>query len=219
MNGSLRVGADGITRCWWCGDDEQYQRYHDTEWGWALHGENKVFEKLILEGMQAGLSWITILRKRENFRSAFMNFDIDVVAAFNDEDIARLMGDAGIVRNRAKIEAAIGNARAAQNMIAEGQSLDALCWSFAPAARGRMLTVKDEIAGHVPESKALSKELLKRGFRFVGPTTMYAFMQSSGMVNDHLEGCERLPANERNTEKIKPKTNSKTNSKTNKARE
>ena len=187
------MGSDGINRCWWCGDDAQYQRYHDTEWGWALHGENKVFEKLILEGMQAGLSWITILRKRENFRSAFRGFDIDTITAFGDDDVARLMGDAGIVRNRAKIEAAIGNARAAHNMIAQGQSLDELCWSFAPPSRGRMLTEIDEIDGHIPESKALSKELLKRGFRFVGPTTMYAFMQSSGMVNDHIEGCERLP--------------------------
>ena len=193
MNGSLRVGSDGVNRCWWCGDDQLYQEYHDTEWGWALHGENKVFEKLILEGMQAGLSWITILRKRENFRLAFRNFDIDTVAAFDDHDVARLMDDAGIVRNRAKIEAAIGNARASQKMLAEGQSLDALCWSFAPPPRGRMLTVADEIDGQIPESKALSKELLKRGFRFVGPTTMYAFMQSSGMVNDHIEGCERLP--------------------------
>lgn len=193
MNGSLRVGSDGVNRCWWCGDDKQYQTYHDTEWGWALHGESKVFEKLILEGMQAGLSWITILRKRENFRAAFSNFDIDTVAAFGDDDVARLMGDAGIVRNRAKIEAAIGNARAAQKMLAEGQSLDELCWSFAPPPREHMLTVTDEIDGHIPESKALSKELLKRGFRFVGPTTMYAFMQSSGMVNDHIQGCERLP--------------------------
>jgi DNA-3-methyladenine glycosylase I len=209
MNGSLRVGSDGVNRCWWCGDDEQYQRYHDTEWGWALHGENKVFEKLILEGMQAGLSWITILRKRENFRMAFRDFDIDTVAAFDEADFARLMCDAGIVRNRAKIAAAIGNAQAAQKMIAEGQSLDELCWSFAPPSRGRMLTVTDEIDGHIPESKALSKELLKRGFRFVGPTTMYAFMQSSGMVNDHIEGCERLPVKTRDGSKGKAKGSTK----------
>jgi DNA-3-methyladenine glycosylase I len=193
MFGSLHVGTDGHTRCWWCGDDELYQRYHDTEWGHALHGESKVFEKISLEGMQAGLSWITILRKRENFRAAFANFDIPKVARFTPRDIERLMGDAGIVRNRAKIEAAITNAQTVEKMLDAGESLDQFVWSFAPAARKPLLSLTDEIQAATPESKAMSKALLKRGFRFVGPTTMYAFMQSSGMVNDHIEGCQQLP--------------------------
>jgi DNA-3-methyladenine glycosylase I len=193
MFGSLHVGADGRTRCWWCGDDEQYQRYHDTEWGHSLHGENKVFEKITLEGMQAGLSWITILRKRENFRAAFANFDIATVARFGPKDFDRLMNDAGIVRNRAKIDAAISNAQIAETMLDAGESLDKFVWSFAPTDRKPLLSLTDEIHGSTPESKAMSKALLKKGFRFVGPTTMYAFMQSSGMVNDHIEGCEMLP--------------------------
>jgi DNA-3-methyladenine glycosylase I len=194
MFGSLHVGADGRTRCWWCGDDELYQRYHDTEWGHALHGESKVFEKISLEGMQAGLSWITILRKRENFRAAFANFDIPKVARFTPKDIERLMGDAGIVRNRAKIESAITNAQTAEKMLDAGESLDEFVWSFAPVDRKPLLGLTDEIQAATRESKAMSKALLKKGFRFVGPTTMYAFMQSSGMVNDHIEGCQHLPA-------------------------
>jgi DNA-3-methyladenine glycosylase I len=189
VKGSIRVCADGAARCWWCGDDPLYQRYHDNEWGKPLHGEDAVYEKLALEGMQAGLSWITILRKRENFRAAFAGFRIATVAEFGERDVARLLADAGIVRNRAKIEAAIGNARAARAMLERGESLDALCWSFAPPPRGRLLTPDDEIAATTPASVALSKALLQRGFRFVGPTTMYALMQSSGMVNDHIRGC------------------------------
>ena len=187
----IRIGTDGRPRCSWCRDDDLYVRYHDTEWGTALHGENKVFEKLTLEGMQAGLSWITILRKRENFRAAFANFDIPTVAGFGPDDIQRLMDDAGIVRNRAKIEAAISNANMAVDMLERGDSLDALCWSFAPPARARRLGRDDVFPAQTPESVAMSKALLKRGFRFVGPTTMYAFMQSAGMVDDHLEGCWR----------------------------
>lgn len=189
MKGSVRTCADGQARCWWCGDDDLYQRYHDREWGKPLHGDDAVFEKLVLEGMQAGLSWITILRKRENFRRAFAGFRIAAVAEFGERDAARLLADAGIVRNRAKIDAAIGNARVARAMLERGESLDTLCWSFAPPPRGRLLTPDDEIDASTPASKALSKALLARGFRFVGPTTMYAFMQSAGMVNDHLEGC------------------------------
>lgn len=194
METRLRKGSDGVTRCWWCGDDELYQHYHDTEWGHTLHGENRIFEKITLEGMQAGLSWITILRKRENFRTAFRNFDIETVAGFTDADRERLMADAGIVRNRAKIDAAISNARVAAAMLDAGESLDAFVWSFAPpresdAAQGS----GDVLVASTPESVAMSKALLKRGFRFVGPTTMYAFMQSSGMVDDHIEGCERRP--------------------------
>jgi DNA-3-methyladenine glycosylase I len=193
MNGSVHKGVDGVSRCWWCGDDELYQAYHDTEWGWTLHGEDKIFEKITLEGMQAGLSWITILRKRETFRKAYKNFNIEKVAAFDEGDVERLMQDAGTIRNRAKIEATISNARVALAMLTAGESLDEFVWSFAPAGKRKLLTVDDEIQGSTPESIAMSKALLKRGFRFVGPTTMYAFMQSSGMVNDHIKGCQRLP--------------------------
>jgi DNA-3-methyladenine glycosylase I len=189
MKDRLHKGQDGVVRCSWCGDDDLYQRYHDTEWGRTLHGENKVFEKISLEGAQAGLSWITILRKRENYRKAFKNFDIKKVAMFTPDDVERLMGDAGIVRNGAKIESAISNANAALALRAAGESLDDLCWSFAPAKRRPPLALDAEILAATPESTAMSKALLKRGFRFVGPTTMYAFMQSSGMVNDHFKGC------------------------------
>jgi DNA-3-methyladenine glycosylase I len=189
VKGTVRACADGVARCWWCGDDALYQRYHDREWGRPLHGDDAVFEKLVLEGMQAGLSWITILRKREAFREAFAGFRIAAVAEFGERDVARLLGDARIVRNRAKIEASIGNAKAARAMLERGESLDAFCWSFAPRPRGRLLTPRDEIPAVIAESTALSKALLAKGFRFVGPTTMYALMQSGGMVNDHLEGC------------------------------
>jgi DNA-3-methyladenine glycosylase I len=195
MAARLIEGTDGVLRCGWCGTDPLYVAYHDTEWGHALHGEAAVFEKITLEGMQAGLSWITILRKRENFRTAFASFDIPTVAAFGEADVARLMSDAGIVRNRAKIEAAISNARVAYELLASGESLDELVWSFAPSDPAARLPLDPdaEIAAATPESKAMSKELLRRGFRFVGPTTMYAFMQSSGMVNDHFASCERRP--------------------------
>ena len=148
-----------------------------------------MFEKIVLEGMQAGLSWITILRKRENFRAAFVGFDIANVARFDDADRARLLLDAGIVRNRAKIDAAISNAQVAERLLDRGESLDELCWSFAPPPRDHLVREGEPIPASTPESKAMSKELLRIGFRFVGPTTMYAFMQSAGMVNDHAEGC------------------------------
>jgi DNA-3-methyladenine glycosylase I len=192
MNGRIHVGADGVPRCLWCGDDPLYQRYHDTEWGRRdrpLHGEDAIFEKIVLEGMQAGLSWITILRKREHFRAAFAGFAIERVAEFGPDDRARLLADAGIVRNRAKVDAAISNAVVARSLLDDGGSLDQLCWSFAPDQPWRPRPGDAAIEATTPESKALSKELLRRGFRFVGPTTMYAFMQSSGMVNDHIEGC------------------------------
>ena len=192
MNDRIHIGTDGTTRCSWCGDDPLYQRYHDTEWGQRarpLHGEDAIFEKISLEGMQAGLSWITILRKRENFRAAFCGFAIDVVAAFDDGDRARLLADAGIVRNRAKIDAVIANAVVARGMLRAGRSLDEMCWSFAPDRPWAAKPADAAIDATSPESKAMSKELLNRGFRFVGPTTMYAFMQSAGMLNDHIEGC------------------------------
>lgn len=189
MNGSVQVGADGTPRCWWCGTDPEYVRYHDEEWGQPLHGEAKILEKLCLEGAQAGLSWITILRKRPRYREVFEHFDPRVVAGFGDADVERLMADAGIVRNRGKITAAIDNARATARMLDGGESLDALCWSFAPSPRSHRRSSTEPLDATSPESVAMSKELKRRGFRFVGPTTMYAFMQSSGMVDDHIDGC------------------------------
>ena len=187
MNDLIR-GEDGITRCRWAGSDPLYLAYHDEEWGRPLHGDGALFEMLTLEGFQAGLSWLTILRKREAFRSAFASFRIQDVAAFGHDDVERLMGDAGIVRNRAKIEAAIGNARAALELGSGG--LTELLWSYAPPPRPRRLESFGEMPSETAESKALSKELRRRGFRFVGPTIVYAFMQSVGMVDDHLAGCE-----------------------------
>jgi DNA-3-methyladenine glycosylase I len=188
-DGRLHAGDDGIVRCWWCGNDDLYQRYHDTEWGRTLHGERNVFEKITLEGMQAGLSWITILRKRETFREAFANFEIDKVARFTPAKIEKLMQNPGVIRNRAKIQSAVSNAQIADTMLQSGQSLDEFVWSFAPKKRRGPLPLDGAIEPATDESRAMSKALLKKGFRFVGPTTMYAFMQSSGMVNDHMVGC------------------------------
>ena len=185
---SLLLGPDEISRCAWVGDDAEYRRYHDEEWGTALHGDRALFEKMALEGFQAGLSWITILRKRPRFREVFAAFDPAVVAEFDETDVERLMADAGIIRNRAKIEATIGNAALVRAM-AEGE-LDALMWSFAPEPSTRPASFA-EVPAVTPESTAMSKELRRRGFRFVGPTTMYALMQSAGMVDDHVEGCWR----------------------------
>lgn len=184
----VRTGPDGKIRCGWVSDDEQYRRYHDDEWGVPLHGDRALFEKVSLEGFQAGLSWLTILRKRENFRAAFAGFAPAVVAAFGERDIDRLLADAGIVRNRAKITAAIGNA-ALVDAMAEGE-FDALLWSFAPESHTPPASFSD-VPALTPESSALSRELRRRGFRFVGPTTMYALMQSAGMVDDHIAGCWR----------------------------
>ena len=184
----LRTGSDGIARCAWVGDDPDYRRYHDDEWGLPLHGDRPLFEKMSLEGFQAGLSWITILRKRPRFREVFAGFDPAVVAAFGSDDIERLMSDAGIVRNRAKIEATISNARLMLDL-APGE-LDELIWSFAPAEHEPPASFAD-VPAVTPESTALSKALRTRGFRFVGPTTMYALMQSAGLVDDHVAGCHR----------------------------
>ncbi|WP_345801169.1 DNA-3-methyladenine glycosylase I [Microbacterium sp. AZCO] len=192
MNPSVRTGPDGIARCAWVGDDPEYRRYHDEEWGTPLHGDRALYEKLSLEGFQAGLSWITILRKRPRFREVFAGFEPEVVAGFGEADIERLMADPGIVRNRAKIEATISNARLVTEM--DAGELDALLWSFAPAeARPRPAGFGD-IPAVTAESTAASKALRTRGFRFVGPTTIYALMQSSGMVDDHVEGCFRAGA-------------------------
>jgi DNA-3-methyladenine glycosylase I len=186
VSGDLVTGADGRARCSWAGADPLYVGYHDDEWGVPLHEERALFELLTLELFQSGLAWITILRKREGFRSAFAGFDVERVAAFDDADVERLLLDAAIVRNRAKIEAAIANARAT---LALPDGLDALLWSFAlPPRRDRPRTLA-ELPASTPESAALAKELKRRGFRFVGPTVAYAFMQSAGLVDDHLAGC------------------------------
>lgn len=186
---SLIAGPDALDRCAWVGDDAEYRRYHDEEWGTPLRGDRALFEKMALEGFQAGLSWITILRKRPRFREVFAGFEPEVVAEFDEGDVERLMADAGIIRNRAKIEATIGNARLVQDM-ADGE-LDALMWSFAPPPSGIRPRSMADVAAVTAESTAMSKELRRRGFRFVGPTTMYALMQSAGMVDDHMEGCWR----------------------------
>lgn len=184
----MRLGPDGLLRCGWVGDDAEYRRYHDEEWGRPLHGDRALFEKMSLEGFQAGLSWITILRKRPRFREVFAGFEPETVAAFDESDVERLMGDAGIIRNRAKILATIDNARLVTDM-ASGE-LDAFMWSFAPASHRRPLSFAD-VPAATAESDAMSKALRKRGFRFVGSTTMYALMQSAGMVDDHVVGCHR----------------------------
>lgn len=183
-----RIGPDGLARCAWVGEDAEYRRYHDEEWGRPLHGDRALFEKTSLEGFQAGLSWITILRKRPRFREVFAGFDVPSVAAFDAADIERLMQDAGIVRNRAKIEATISNARLVAEM--EPGAYDRLVWSFAPDPGPRPASFAD-VPATTPASDALSKALRKAGFRFVGPTTMYALMQSAGMVDDHVVGCFR----------------------------
>ena len=183
------LAADDRPRCAWAGDDPEYRRYHDEEWGRPLHGDRALFEKLSLEGFQAGLSWITILRKRPRFREVFAGFDPEIVAEFGDDDIARLMADPGIIRNRAKIEATIGNAALVRER-GDGE-LDALMWSFAPSAPAARPRSMAEVPAVTPESEAMSRALRKRGFRFVGPTTMYALMQSAGMVDDHVAGCWR----------------------------
>jgi DNA-3-methyladenine glycosylase I len=189
---SAIVGDDGRGRCAWAASDAEYQRYHDEEWGTPLHGDRALFEKLSLEGFQAGLSWITILRRRPTFRAAFSGFDIDAVAAFDDADIERLMNDPGIIRNRLKVEATISNARVTQQLIADAPgALDELLWSFAPAPRAHAPASFAEVPATTAESTAASKSLKKLGYRFVGPTTIYALMQSSGMVDDHVAGCWR----------------------------
>lgn len=179
-------------RCPWCGDDPLYVAYHDREWGVPCHDERGLFEFLVLEGAQAGLSWITVLRKRENYRRAFDDFDPERIARYGAKDFARLMNDAGIVRNRLKIEATIANARATLALYEGGESLDELFWGFVDGRpvvnRWRSLA---EVPAQTPASAALSKELKRRGFRFVGPTVCYAHMQATGMVNDHLADCFR----------------------------
>jgi DNA-3-methyladenine glycosylase I len=175
-----------VKRCAWGDSTPEYQRYHDEEWGRPVTDDRGIYERLVLEGFQSGLSWLTILNKRENFRAAFANFDIDAVARFGARDVKRLLADAGIVRHRGKIEAAIANAKAAAAL---DVPLAELVWSYAPSGRRRAPRKFGDIPALTPESTALSKELKRRGFRFVGPTTAYASMQACGIVNDHVAGC------------------------------
>ncbi len=189
-------GEDGVVRCAWAGSDPLYLRYHDREWGFPVAGERRLLEKICLEGFQSGLSWLTILRKRPAFRAAFRGFDASALARFGRRDVVRLLRDAGIVRHRGKIEAAIGNARAAREMAAATGSLAAFVWSFEPRPgdRPRRITWRAlEGMTTTTASTALSRALRAHGFRFVGPTTCYAFMQAMGLVNDHLEGCAIRP--------------------------
>ena len=188
----LKRGDDGIVRCFWAGSDPLYLQYHDREWGFPVADDQRLFEKICLEGFQSGLSWLTILRKRDNFRNAFNDFDFGSVTRFRARDVSRLLTDAGIVRHRGKIESTINNARHARSLEKEMGSLAAFFWGFEPepSARPRSVTwrVLKQMA-KTAESTALSKELKRRGWTYVGPTTAYAFMQAMGLVNDHLEGC------------------------------
>jgi DNA-3-methyladenine glycosylase I len=186
---ALAAGPDGRPRCFWAaGGAAEYLGYHDEEWGRPVIDDDRLFERLCLEAFQSGLSWLTILRKRESFRAAFAGFHIPAVAAFGPDDVERLLGDAGIVRNRRKIEAALSNAQAATELVRAEGSLAAFCWAFRPAAHTAPQRRAD-YATATPESAALARELKRRGFRFVGPTTVYALMQAAGLVNDHAAGC------------------------------
>jgi DNA-3-methyladenine glycosylase I len=186
---SLLVGSDGRARCQWCGTDPLYVEYHDTEWGVPVHGDREMFERLVLESFQSGLSWITILRRREGFRSAFSGFDPHVIARFGASDRARLMADTGIIRNGAKIDATIHNAGIVANLIdREPGRLDEIIWEHAPKGSVRRASLA-EVPAVTPESEALARTLKKLGLKFVGPTTAYAQMQAVGVVNDHVDGC------------------------------
>ena len=182
----LVIGADGLARCAWGASTPDYMTYHDKEWGRPVRTDDRLYEKLTLEAFQSGLSWLTILRKREAFRAAFAGFHIETVARFSAADEERLLADTGIVRNRAKIEAAIANARAAAEIPG---GLAKLLWSFAPPPREHRPAAFADLTPTTPQSTAMAKDLKKRGFRFVGPTTAHALMQATGMVDDHLEGC------------------------------
>lgn len=188
----LWKGDDTLARCAWCRGSDEYVAYHDTEWGFPVRADRRLFEKISLEGFQSGLSWLTILRKRSNFRRAFADFDIQRVARFTSRDVARLLQDAGIVRHRGKIESTINNAQRCADLVDEFSSLASYVWRFEPGPRSRPKKITwDALNGiaETPESRALSKDLRSRGWTFVGPTTMYAFMQAMGLVNDHLHGC------------------------------
>jgi len=185
----FQIGADGIGRCWWPGEAPDYVEYHDNEWGRPVVDDVRLFEKICLEGFQSGLAWITILRKRENFRAAFAGFDFEKVAAFDESDVERLLGDAGIVRHQGKIRSTINNAGRAIELVEDAGSLAAWFWSFEPSEIEGDRTGDIPVPATTPTSTRIAKELKKRGWSFVGPTTVYAFMQAMGMVNDHVEGC------------------------------
>jgi DNA-3-methyladenine glycosylase I len=201
-------GDDGLDRCFWHGGLEDYRRYHDEEWGSPVTDDIRLFEKICLEGFQSGLSWLTILRKRENFRAAFARFDFHQVARFGDDDIARCLADAGIIRHRGKIVSTINNARRAVELQTEFGSLARYFWSFEPDVSERpprmdYATLRANPTS--PTSIRLSKDLKKRGWTFVGPTTVYAFMQAMGLVNDHIEGCcRRAPTEELRSRLVRP---------------
>ncbi len=205
----LIQGADGVWRCWWHGNDAQYLRYHDEEWGVPVDSDVRLFEKITLEGFQSGLSWLTILRKRENFRAAFDGFDFKKIAKYDEGDVERLVQNAGIIRHCGKILSAINNAQAVQTIIAEFGSFAAYVWGFEPRQNERPVhcdyaTLKQITMSE--HSTALSKDLKKRGFKFVGPTTCYAFMQSMGIVNDHVVGCYCRDKREEERESFKRPT-------------
>ena len=200
MTERLVRGEDRVTRCFWGSSPTEYQTYHDHEWGFPVDDDRRLFEKLVLEGFQSGLSWLTILRKRANFRAAFAHFDFHQVAGFGERDVERLLGDAGIVRHRGKIEAAINNAQRAVELVEAEGSLARYVWQFEPDADTRPERLTWEVLlemAQTAESKSLAKDLKRRGWRFVGPTTVYAFMQAMGLVNDHLDGCDARQAAER----------------------
>lgn len=180
----LVVGTDDRARCWWGAEPEIYRDYHDTEWGFGVTDDRRLFEKICLEGFQAGLSWLTILRKRPNFRAAFAGFDFEIVAGFDDGDVARLLADPGIVRHQGKVRSVINNAGRALELVAEAGSLAAYFWRYADFAPG-----PPALQPTTPASIELAQDLKRRGWTFVGPTTVYAFMEAMGLVNDHLEGC------------------------------
>ena len=186
MSSEIIVGTDGKSRCRWCDAAPEFLGYHDTEWGFPVSDDHRLFEKLSLESFQSGLSWRTILAKRENFRSAFHNFDFDKIACFTQRDINHLLKDQGIVRHRGKIEAVINNARRTQELVKREGSLAAFIWRYEPDAKQ---LAKPQSASTSAESLALSKDLKKQGWKFVGPTTVYAFMQAMGLINDHVEAC------------------------------
>jgi DNA-3-methyladenine glycosylase I len=190
MNQAAFQGPDGKPRCTWCGAASEFLDYHDREWGFPVSDDRRLFEKLCLESFQAGLSWRTILAKRDNFRAAFHGFDFDRVAQFGEADVEHLLADAGIVRHRGKIEAVLNNAKRAQEMVAGESSLAHFIWRFEPRGEPR---AEPQTVSVSPASIALSKELKKRGWKFVGPTTVYAFMQAMGLINDHAQGCAIRP--------------------------
>ncbi|MFP4386264.1 MAG: DNA-3-methyladenine glycosylase I [Alphaproteobacteria bacterium] len=190
---SLITERDRKKRCWWCGNDPLYIRYHDEEWGKPVFDDVRLFEKICLEGFQAGLSWLTILKKRENFRQAFAGFDIHTISAFSQNDVKTLLTNSGIIRHRGKIEATINNARCAIKLLEEYNTLGDYFWSFKPEENTYTPRIhKNDIPTHTAQSKAMSQDLKRRSWRFVGPVTCYAFMQATGMVNDHIKGCHCL---------------------------